>query len=550
VIKKGRAHIMKQAFFLSVLLLAVCHLFFGDEKGLLIKEIKGNEGRRWALCIGINDYWDDKVADLKKARNDAKSLAGVLESMGQFDKVYTMTDDLALKDRNYPSKFNIESRIDYVMNMASREDLIVFSFSGHGISNENGAGYLVSAYVRIEKPFDTSLALDYIVDKLKKKKIAKSLLLIDACREEMEESKGLKAGGFHASIYSKAEIAAVFYATKAGWFSYEDKKSDYGIFSRFLIEGLKGKADADKDGIVSFSELETYVMEAVFDYAVEMDRKQCPYTKIYGEKFGDLALTAVKGRGAAAVEKEERKEDKGLVDMVYVEGGTFKMGSTSGDDDERPVHTVTITNDFWIGKYEVTQAEWKEVMGSNPSRFIGDNLPVERVSWYDAVEFCNRLSDRDGLTRCYSGNSISCDFNANGYRFPTEAEWEFAARGGNKSRDYKYSGSNSAFDVGWYNDNAGGKTHPVVEKKANELGLYDMSGNVWEWCWDWYVEYSSSSQKNPLGASSGGSRVLRGGSLQNSDWKMRTARRCRLRPGNRNDVWGLLNLGFRVARSR
>jgi hypothetical protein len=165
------------------------------------------------------------------------------------------------------------------------------------------------------------------VDKLKKKKIAKSLLLIDACREEMEESKGLKAGGFHASIYSKAEIAAVFYATKAGWFSYEDKKSDYGIFSRFLIEGLKGKADADKDGIVSFSELETYVMEAVFDYAVEMDRKQCPYTKIYGEKFGDLALTAVKGRGTAAVEKEENKEDKGLVEMVYVEAEHSRWGA-------------------------------------------------------------------------------------------------------------------------------------------------------------------------------------------------------------------------------
>jgi sulfatase modifying factor 1 len=244
------------------------------------------------------------------------------------------------------------------------------------------------------------------------------------------------------------------------------------------------------------------------------------------------------------------------------------MGSTTGNDDEKPVHTVTITNDFYIGKYEVVQAEWKEVMGSNPSKWKGDNLPVEQVNWYDTVEFCNRLSDREGLTRCYSGSgesdregliscyggsgeNIRCNFKANGYRLPKEAEWEYAALGGNRSRGYTYSGSNSAFDVGWYDDNVGGKTHPVGEKNANELGLYDMSGNVWEWCWDWYDEnyYSSSAQTDPCWPSRGEFRVFRGGSWDNIDGARAVRVSYRYRhgcgPGFRRG-----NSGFRLCRGK
>ncbi len=136
--------------------------------------------------------------------------------------------------------------------------------------------------------------------------------------------------------------------------------------------------------------------------------------------------------------------------FVLVEAGTFRIGSTNGDYDEKPVHEVTLSRSFYMSQYEVTQKQWREVMDTNPSHFKGDGLPVERASWYDAVEYCNRLSRREGLTPCYSGsgNNIVCDFSAAGYRLPTEAEWEYAARGGNKSRGYTYSGSNSAVDVG------------------------------------------------------------------------------------------------------
>lgn len=216
--------------------------------------------------------------------------------------------------------------------------------------------------------------------------------------------------------------------------------------------------------------------------------------------------------------------------MVYVSGGTFTMGATSeqgsdADIDEKPTHRVTLSS-YYIGKYEVTQAEWRAVMGSNPSNFKGDNLPVENVSWNDCQTFISKL------------NSLT-DKN---FRLPTEAEWEFAARGGNNSRGYKYSGSNNIGYVAWYDGNSGSKTHPVGLKSPNELGLYDMTGNVWEWCQDWYGNYSSSSQTNPTGSVSGSCRVFRGGS-----WS-RHARFCRVSYRN-NDTPGISydNLGLRLA---
>ena len=186
------------------------------------------------------------------------------------------------------------------------------------------------------------------------------------------------------------------------------------------------------------------------------------------------------------------------IDMVRVEAGTFTMGATAEmedpNDNEKPTHRVTLTNDYYIGKYEVTQALWQTVMGNNPSMFKGDNLPVEQVSWDDCQEFISKLNHITGKM----------------FRLPTEAEWEYAARGGNKSRGYQYSGSNNLSDVAWFRDNSGSKTHAVGTKQPNELGIYDMSGNVWEWCQDWFGKYKRSSQVNPTGANSGSGRVLRG----------------------------------------
>ena len=220
------------------------------------------------------------------------------------------------------------------------------------------------------------------------------------------------------------------------------------------------------------------------------------------------------------------------IDMVRVEAGTFTMGATAEmkntEDSEKPTHRVTLTNDYYIGKYEVTQALWQAVMGNNPSYSKNYNLPVECVSWDDCQEFISKLNHITGKT----------------FRLPTEAEWEYAARGGNKSRGYQYSGSNNPSNVAWYDDNSGDKTHAVGTKQPNELGIYDMSGNVWEWCQDWYETYSSSSQVNPTGANSGSCRVVRGVSWYNN------ARNCRLSlRGSNTPDFRSSNLGLRLVLS-
>ena len=215
------------------------------------------------------------------------------------------------------------------------------------------------------------------------------------------------------------------------------------------------------------------------------------------------------------------------IEMVKVEAGTFMMGATSEMKDsydwEKPVHQVTLTNDYYMGKYEVTQALWEAVMGSNPSYFKGDNLPVEKMSWNDCLEFISKLNSMTGRK----------------FRLPTEAEWEYAARGGKKSRSYQYSGSSNISDVAWYYGNSGSKTHPVGTKQANELGIYDMSGNVYEWCQDWYGSFSSSSQTNPTGSDSGSNRVFRGGGWNCNAGCCRSSFRCYITPDIRDYYLGL-----------
>lgn len=231
-------------------------------------------------------------------------------------------------------------------------------------------------------------------------------------------------------------------------------------------------------------------------------------------------------------------------EMVFVEGGTFIMGCTSEqggdcDSDESPNHLVTVS-DFYIGKYEVTQAQWEAVMGTSVSQQrdkagetslsgVGSNYPMYYVSWTEVQEFISRLNALTGKE----------------YRLPTEAEWEYAARGGNKSKGYKYSGSNFIEQVAWYKSNSGNGTHPVGSKSPNELGIYDMSGNVWEWCYDRYGSYGSGAEINPVGPSSGERRVNRGGGWYSSASDCRVAYRRSGAPSDRS-----IYLGFRLVLSR
>jgi len=222
--------------------------------------------------------------------------------------------------------------------------------------------------------------------------------------------------------------------------------------------------------------------------------------------------------------------------MVFVEGGTFEMGSNSGYNDEKPVHSVTVS-DFNISKTEVTFEQYDVFCNATGRARPADrgwgrgDRPVIYVRWDEAVAYCEWMNKASGKT----------------YRLPTEAEWEYAARGGNKSKGYRYSGSNDISDVGWYYYNSGGKTHPVAQKQPNELGLYDMTGNVWEWCSDWHSDsyYRSSPKNDPQGPNSGSSRVLRGGGWFNNDSSCRVANRSRIGP----DHW-FDSFGFRLVLSQ
>ncbi|HAL18625.1 MAG TPA: hypothetical protein DCO86_03275, partial [Spirochaetaceae bacterium] len=227
--------------------------------------------------------------------------------------------------------------------------------------------------------------------------------------------------------------------------------------------------------------------------------------------------------------------------MVGLNSGRYALGHGS---------SVTGLSPFHISKYEVTRGLYRTVMGSDPSKSgtasgeIADNQPADSMTWYQAVEFCNRLSEIEGFDKCYaiSGTSVACDFSKNGYRLPTETEWEYAASGGNNS--YAYSGSNAQGDVEWYSANSSGKTHAVGLKAANGYGLYDMSGNVWEWCWDWYdSSYGGYGLFDYCGPSSGTQKLQRGGGyIGNTDHAV-TYRR------NFDPSSALGDGGFRVARS-
>ena len=257
-------------------------------------------------------------------------------------------------------------------------------------------------------------------------------------------------------------------------------------------------------------------------------------------------------------------------DMVYLEGVTFVMGSSDSEHERftnELQHQVTISP-FWINKYEVTQAEWMEVMGSNPSYFKGDNLPVEMVSWYEVIEYCNKRSIQEGLTPAYTIDKSRKDRNntntgkidqrwvvtwnhtASGYRLPTEAEWEYAARAGTTtpfSTGESIATHQANYDGRYYNPTTAflNTTTAVGNFAPNPWGLYDMHGNVYEWCWDWHGSYSADTADDPTGAISGDHRIIRGGSWLNDERFLRSAYRGASTPSLRYN-----DLGFRVVRSK
>jgi len=292
--------------------------------------------------------------------------------------------------------------------------------------------------------------------------------------------------------------------------------------------------------------------------------------------LGIISEKEATGVGKAQVERKPAETETGTTyrqdnreskiktsngyELIYIEGGSFIMGDTWGDEysDEKPTHRVKLTYDFCVGEYPVTFDEYdrycRETGTEKPydSGWGRERRPVINVSWFNAIEYCNWLSEKEGLSKVYDnkgtllgkdGRVTTDPSKVAGYRLPTEAEWEYAARGGNKSKGYKYAGSDTVSDVAWYYENSGDKTQEVGKKAPNELGLYDMSGNVWEWCSDLYGSYSSPAQINRYNTSGSG-RVLRGGSWVSSTADTRVASRSADSP-----TYTGYDLGFRICRT-
>lgn len=475
--------------------------------------------------------------------------------------------------------------LDNVMKAYQGEARAIVYYSGHGMPSEDAKHAYLLPVDGDSRLAESGLSTEQLYKQLSLMPSKGTIVLLDACFSGARRDGQMLASNRGVAIKVKEETISgnmvVFSAAHGDETAYPYEEKKHGLFTYFLLSALQ-----ESGGCISLGKLSDQVTKMVSRRSiVENDKGQTPtvrssstssgwrnwmFANSAAKRYETLASTtnAVTQKQTekaklqpAPVDRKAQSEQTATTNtqqlvqkdtpsnatisgesrkvitvgnvsftMIRVDGGTFTMGATSEQGsaaygDEKPAHQVTLSP-YFIGETEVTQALWEAVMGSNPSNFKGSNKPVEEVSWNDCQDFIRKLNQKTGLS----------------FRLPTEAEWEYAARGGNKSRGYKYSGSNNLGDVAWYTDNSGSSTHDVKTKQANELGLYDMSGNVWEWCQDWFGEYSSGSQTNPTGPSSGSYRVYRGGCWSIHAGHCRVSYRGSSTPGSR-----YRNLGLRLA---
>ncbi|GHV79961.1 hypothetical protein AGMMS49944_17520 [Spirochaetia bacterium] len=475
------------------------------------------------------------ITRLNNPVNDATDIKAALEGLG-------FTVDM-VSNGNRVQMEGAVSRLKSRLSV-SKNAYGFFFYAGHGVQYQ-GMNYLIPVDANIPSESylpDRAVNVQVVLDELNTAGNELNMIVLDACRDN---PFGWSRGGTRGlgTVSHQPPSSIIVYATSAGSTS-ADGQGRNGFFTTHLLKNLK----------TSGLEVSEIFRRTGSDVRQASNNTQIP--AIYSQYFE----TAYLGKGAAPVQPSATRSTPTIPDgFVKINGGTFLMGSPSSEAERgnREVqHKVTVSG-FYMGKYEVTQREYEAVMGTNPSYFKGPNLPVETVSWFDAVEYCNKRSQREGLTAAYtisgSGNNrtVSWNRNASGYRLPTEAEWEYACRAGTAtpfSTGNNITTSQANYDGNSpYNSNAKGtyreKTTAAGSFTPNSWGLYDMHGNVWEWCWDWYDDYSNGAQTEPTGAASGSYRVLRGGGWLYSAHFLRSAYRLSATPSYRTNLYG-----FRVVR--
>ncbi|MDR0561396.1 MAG: SUMF1/EgtB/PvdO family nonheme iron enzyme [Spirochaetaceae bacterium] len=519
---------------------------------------------KYALVIGNGAY---TAGALRNTINDANDMEAVLKSMDwTVEKILNGS-----RDQMEDAVIRLKSRL-----LRSRNSYGFFYYSGHGVQS-NGENYLIPVDETINSENllrQRAMSAQFMLDELNDAGNALNVIVLDACRDFPAAWTKSANKGLAVASRQPAE-SIIIYATSAGS-TASDGEGRNGLFTAYLLNNMK---------IVPALEVAELFRRTMGDVARASGNKQRP--AMYSQFSGIAYL------GRAPAPQPVPSPAAFSANFVRIPGGTFTMGSPESeperDRDEGPQHSVTI-NSFFMGKYEVTQKEWREVMGTTVRQLAeqiaeengevfddegvedeGDNYPMYYVSWYDAVEYCNRRSQREGLTPAYTIDKIRRDPNnyyhdplawtvtwnrkSNGYRLPTEAEWEYACRAGTTTPFH--TGNNITTSQANYNGhypyNNGTKgikrmnAWIVGSGAANAWGLYDMSGNVEEWCWDWYDSYSAGSQTDPVGASSGTYRVFRGGSWYNAGSNVRSASRSS--SGNTGAFVKSYLMGFRLVRS-
>jgi formylglycine-generating enzyme required for sulfatase activity len=539
--------------------------------------------QKFALVIGNGNYVN--TTKLNNPVNDANDMAVALQGLGYtVDKLLNGTQDQMVN-----AVMQLKRRLS-----ASKNSYGFLFYAGHGVQS-GGENYLIPVDANIPSENflrNRTVSVQEMLDELNDAGNEFNVVVLDACRDNPFSWKRSGSRGLSVVGQQPAD-SIIVYATAAGS-TAADGGGRNGLFTSHLLNNLK------TPGL----EITEVFRRTGADVASASGNQQRPavYSQFYGTAYlGSRPQTnttaaippasasvvqptptpapavqttpapavqttptpapAVQVTHAPVVQSTSTTTPQPVPAMVRINGGTFMMGSPANEqnrDRGEERRQVTVSG-CYMGRYEVTQKEYQEVIGTNPSNFKGDNLPVEQVSWYDAVEYCNERSQREGLTAVYTINknqsdpnntnnndtvkwTVTWNKNANGYRLPTEAEWEYACRAGTTTAYNTGAVINS--NTGWYSNNSGSKTHPVGQKKPNAWGLYDMHGNVSEWCWDWYGGYSIGSQTDPVGAVTGSYRVGRGGNWDSYGRDLRSALRYSDFPSFR-----FYRVGFRVVRN-
>lgn len=395
---------------IAFLLISSSINLFSEETSIPVekkKSLAGNEmgAKRYAILVGINEYSDKNISPLQKARNDAKLIAQIFEEQGQFDEIHLMTDDISPKNPLYPTKSHIEAKIDHVLDYSSPVDTILFFFSGHGISDSAGNGYLLSVDTTIEKSLITSIQVNEIMRKIKARNVGKSILFLDACRDlSNSNSKVFAKDGFKSEKYANGDIPVTFFSTSTGYYSYEDPKSNFGVFTKYLAHGMEGKADTNQDGIVTFSELEEFVQVGVTGWSDQNEKEQKPFVNYHKDKHGKIPITVSVDKVTSLVEENNFPKSNSRLSAVIRSSLVPGWGQWYNGGGEKGLSYFSIflillgNSAYQYGPYSNAKANYESTLLLPATPGGGDTLLLNYFLFQPKYEAVNKARNNLNLS--------------------------------------------------------------------------------------------------------------------------------------------------------